>query len=133
MLDDVFDDSSESLPDDAMDLTNEPDHDEMRLSRPQKRQKRINHPSNDQYERDFKPKIQKLNRLIRWSYFMEFSTQGMHEVILAAFHEVSVDSYEYSYARQKILNWTKAWKSKTLQNMLVCYSGTISRNFCTCV
>ena len=125
MLDDVFDDSFE----DSMDLipTDEPDRDEVR---PRKRQKRVPHPCHEQYEQEFKPKLQRLNRLARWNYFMEFSIEGMHDIIIAAFGEISVDSYEYSYARQKIQNWTKSWKSKSLQNMLVRYSVTISFKFC---
>jgi hypothetical protein len=125
VLDDVFDDSFE----DSMDLipTDEPDRDEVR---PRKRQKRVPHPCHEQYEQEFKPKLQRLNRLARWNYFMEFSIEGMHDIIIAAFGEISVDSYEYSYARQKIQNWTKSWKSKSLQNMLVRYSVTISFKFC---
>jgi hypothetical protein len=97
--------------------------------RPHKRQRRIPHPDHDQYEQELRPKLQRLNRLARWNYFIEFSTEDMHDIIIAAFGEISVDSYEYSYARQKIQNWTKAWKSKSLQNMLVCYSATISLSF----
>ena len=121
--DEGFDDS---LPDDSIDqvpATDEPDE-----MRPSKRQRRIPHPQHDQYEQELKPKLQKLNRLTRWNYFIEFSTEGMHEIIIAAFGEISVDSYEYSYARQKIQNWTKSWKSTSLQNMLVRYSATISRS-----
>jgi hypothetical protein len=115
--DEGFDDS---LPDDSIDqvpATDEPDE-----MRPSKRQRRIPHPQHDQYEQELRPKLQKLNRLTRWNYFIEFSTEGMHEIIIAAFGEISVDSYEYSYARQKIQNWTKSWKSTSLQNMLVRYS-----------
>jgi hypothetical protein len=118
----------DSLPEGSIDQvpTDEPDHDEMR---PHKRQKRIPHPHHDQYEQELRPKLQRLNRLTRWNYFIEFSTEGMHEIITAAFGEISVDSYEYSYARQKVQNWTKSWKSKSLQNMLVRYSATISLSF----
>jgi len=121
--DEGFDDS---LPDDSIDqvpATDEPDE-----MRPSKRQRRIPHPQHNQCEQELRPKLQKLNRLTRWNYFIEFSTEGMHEIIIAAFGEISVDSYEYSYARQKIQNWTKSWKSTSLQNMLVRYSATISRS-----
>jgi hypothetical protein len=69
------------------------------------------------------PQLQKLNRLVRWHYFMEFNTKKIHEVITEVLgDDVSPDDYEYSIARQRALEWTKSWKSKTLQLMLVCYS-----------
>jgi hypothetical protein len=99
-------------------------------SNPRKR-KRVQ-ISGSGYGNELYPKIQRLNRLIRWHYFMEFNTKKIHEVIAEVLGvDVSPDDNEYSMARQRVLEWTKGWKSKTLNLMLVCYSISFYLGICT--
>ena len=83
--------------------------------------------SGSNYGDELYPLPQKPNRLMRWHYFMAFNTKSIHEVII----EAIISRPEHSIARQRALEWTESWKSKTLQLMLVCYSISFFLRSCT--
>ncbi|KAN0084814.1 hypothetical protein V8E54_001281 [Elaphomyces granulatus] len=78
-----------------------------------KRQKRVTHPDSSLFEQAVIPRLKELEYEARWHYFLHFDTYKCHDTICKVFPGCSVASY----SRQKILELTKNWKSKSIQIM----------------
>jgi len=90
------------------------------IGRPTKRRKIVRHPDTQQFDMTIQPKLSRLSRQTRWYYFLQFSTEGHDSIIRKVWgHDIAVESFEYSMSRQRILDWCKGWKSKSLEKMNV--------------
>ena len=93
------------------------------IGRPTKRRKIIRHPNAKHFEMTIKPKLSQLSRQTRWHYFLHFSTEGNDSIIRKVWgQDIRIGSFEYSISRQRILDWCKGWKSKSLEKMSVSFS-----------
>jgi hypothetical protein len=70
--------------------------------------------------------LRKLDRLIRWDALMYCSTFREDEIIRQCYgFDISPDSQAYTYARTKLYDNIKGYKSRTISRMEVCRSETL--------